>query len=249
MEEKKMKDQELHDALVQMCRSMRISSGLAKRAMEQEAPCFQEELLRLLADENEIRRRARLNKKMDAAGFPARFRPEDFDGTEVNFPRECTLQDLVSLRFYEERQNVIMYGRTGTGKTMLSIILGQLFVESGVSVLFYRTPSLISLLLKSSRSGKLDSVLERIRKASVLILDEFGYIPYEIEGVRLLFDLISDINWTKSIILNTNTEFSKWASILQDQELTAALLGRFTENASIILFPGKDRRHRNTETD
>lgn len=249
MAEKKMKEQELQEALVQMCRSMRISSGLAQRAMEQEAPHFQEELLKLLSDENEIRKRASLNRKMDAAGFPARFSKEDFDGSEVSFPRKCTMNDLMGLGFYERRQNVIMFGRTGTGKTMLSIILGQMLVEAGVSVRFFRTPALISLLLKNSRTGKLEALLERLRKASVLILDEFGYVPYEIEGVRLLFDFISDINWTKSIILNTNTEFSKWATILKDQELTAALLGRLTENASIILFPGQDRRHRNDGTD
>ena len=249
MTEKKMTEQELYDGLVRMCRMMRISSGLAQRAMEQKDPHFQEDLFRLLEDENEIRKRIRLSNKMDAAGFPARFKLEDFDSSEVEFPKACTFEDLISLRFYEKRQNVIMYGRTGTGMTMLSIILGQLLVEKGVSVLYFRTPSLISQLLKSYSTGKLDAYLERLRKASVLILDEFAYVPYEIGGVRLLFDFISEINWTKSIILNTGTEFSKWASVLQDQMLTAALLGRLTENANVILFPGHDRRRRNSRLD
>ena len=247
MREKKTAEQEFHEGLVLMCRSMRISSGLAQRAMDQKDPQFQALLYKLLSDENEIRKRSRLAKKMDAAGFPARFQLEDFDRTEVEFPRGYTFEDLISLTFYEKKQNLIMYGRTGTGKTMLSIILGQLLVEKGVPVLFFRTPSLISQLLKNSSMGKLDAYLERLRKASVLILDEFGYVPYNIGGVRLLFDFLSDINWTKSIILNTGTEFSQWVNVLQDQTLTAALLGRLTENAGIILFPGKDHRRRNVD--
>ena len=246
MDGKKMTEQELQEGLIQMCRSMRISSGLAQRAMDQGDTQFLENLYRLLKDENDIRKRARLAKKMDAAGFPARFRLEDFDCSEVEFPKGLSIKDLLSLRFFEKKQNLIMYGRTGTGKTMLSIILGQLLVENGASVLFFRTPSLIRLLSKNSSMGKLDAYLERIRKASVLILDEFAYVPYELGGVRLLFDFLSDINWTKSIILNTGTEFSQWVTYLQDQTLTAALLGRLTENAEIILFPGQDYRRRNT---
>ena len=73
-------------------------------------------------------------------------------------------------------------------------------------------------------------------------MDEFGYVPYDRTGSQLLFDYLSEIHEHKSVILNTNLEFSQWVNILYDQRMTTALIGRLTHHVELILFPGENNR-------
>jgi DNA replication protein DnaC len=78
--------------------------------------------------------------------------------------------------------------------------------------------------------------------AKIIILDEFGYVPYDRAGSELLFDYLSEIHEQKSVILNTNLEFSQWVNILYDKRMTTALIGRLTHHVELILFPGENNR-------
>ena len=78
----------------------------------------------------------------------------------------------------------------------------------------------------------------------ILILDEFGYVPYNRTGAQLLFDYLSEIHEKKVIILNTNLEFSRWVNVLYDEQMTAALVGRLMHHCHLILFPGENNRLR-----
>ena len=83
---------------------------------------------------------------------------------------------------------------------------------------------------------------KRLQPVKVLILNEFGYVSYDRIGTQLLFDYVSEVEGKKVIILNTNQELSKWTGIFYDQNMTAAFIGRITNRAHIILFPGKSHR-------
>lgn len=85
---------------------------------------------------------------------------------------------------------------------------------------------------------------EKLNSAQILILDEFGYVPYDRNGSQLLFDYLSEIHEQKSVILNTNLEFSQWVNVLYDQRMTTALIGRLTHHVELILFPGVNNRLR-----
>lgn len=135
-----------------------------------------------------------------------------------------------------------MYGRTGTGKTMLSIALGMMACKNGIPVKFYRTASLVNQLSEAKNSGSLSSFLKKIQKAQIIILDEWGYVPYDRVGAQLLFDYLSEIHEKKSVILNTNLEFSRWVNVLYDEQMTAALIGRLTHHCQLLLFPGENKR-------
>jgi DNA replication protein DnaC len=137
-----------------------------------------------------------------------------------------------------------MYGRTGTGKTMLSIALGVLACQAGIPVRFYRTAALVNQLSEAHKAGALGALLRKLDKASVIILDEWGYVPYDRTGAQLLFDYLSEIHEQKPVILNTNLEFSRWVNVLYDEQMTAALVGRLTHHCYLILFPGENNRLR-----
>ena len=109
------------------CKRLRISSNLADRAVAQGDEAHLEFLYRLLNEELLSRQRLRVEKFVNAAGFPRRYGFDQFEATQVQFPPSCNYESLRQLRFYydDEKNNIVMYGRTGTGKTMLSICLVQ----------------------------------------------------------------------------------------------------------------------------
>ena len=217
------------------CRQLRLSANLAERAQTTSGETNQEFLYNLLRDEIAYRRKQRISKMINGAGFPKPYQFSQFRDEEVDFQDTCSVQSLQSLEFQQKGLNIIMYGGTGTGKTMLSICIGMRLCEEGIPVRFFRTAALINQLSEHKRSGTLSKFLKKLNKAEVLILDEFGYVPYDRMGSQLLFE---------QVILNTNLEFSRWVNVLYDEQMTAALIGRLTHHCHLILFPGGNNRLR-----
>lgn len=226
------------------CRKLRLSSNLADRAITTTGETNQEYLYRLLFSEIEYRDKVRISKLMSTAGFPVSCTFSQFRADEVQLPSDVTIDDLKELKFLEERKNVIMYGGTGTGKTMLSVCIGIAACQKGIPVRFFRTAGLINQLSESKSRGNLSGFIKKINKASILVLDEFGYVPYDRTGTQLLFDYLSEIHERKVVILNTNLEFSRWVNVLYSEQMTAALVGRLTHHCHLLLFPGQNNRLR-----
>ena len=233
-----------HEQLVACCKQLRLSSSLADRAMTETGESNQEYFLRVLQSEVKCRREARISKYSNMAGFPRRYKREQFKTDEVEFPDGVTFDSLLNLDFYEDCRNVVMYGGTGTGKTMLSILIGLAAIEKDIPVKFYRTAALINNLSEAKASGTLSKLKKKLDMADILILDEFGYVPYDRAGSQLLFDYLSEIHEVKPVILNTNLEFSQWVNVLYDPYMTTALIGRLTHHVELILFPGGNNRLR-----
>ena len=231
--------------LADCCKKLRLSSSLAERAITQEGNTNQEYLLKLLLDEIASRDAARITRNLNAAGFPCRYTPEQYRTDEIDFPDGVSFESLLGLDFYHGGKNVIMYGGTGTGKTMLSILIGMEACRQDIPVKFYRTAALVNLLAEHKQAGTLTQFRKKkLNPAKIIILDEFGYVPYDRAGSELLFDYLSEIHEQKSVILNTNLEFSQWVNILYDKRMTTALIGRLTHHVELILFPGENNRLR-----
>lgn len=235
---------EFREELVNCCKKLRLSSALAERAEVTEGETHLEFLYNLFRAEIHAREQTHIGNLVTGAHFPVKYHFEQFRADQVEFPEDCPVDDIRSLQFYRESKNLILYGGTGTGKTMLSICAGMSACQKGIPVQFYRTAKLVNKLSNAQRDGKLDKTLEKLNKASIFILDEFGYVPYDRTGINLLFDFLSEISDdpTKVIILSTNLEFSRWVNVLYDQQMTAALIGRLTHHCHLILFPGDNNR-------
>ena len=216
---------DIEKSIAECCKQLKLSTNFAGQAYLQKGDTPQEYLLNLLTNEIEYRTAKRKSKFLNTAGFPRRYLVEEFRTDEIDFPEDVSFQSLLDLDFYHTGKNVIMYGGTGTGKTMLSILIGMSACNQEIPVRFYRTAGLINLFSESQSSGKLTALKKKLNSAQILILDEFGYVPYDRTGSQLLFDYLSEIHEQKSVILNTNLEFSQWVNVLYDQRMTTALIG------------------------
>ena len=170
------------DNLIECCKKLKLSRNLADMAQVTQGESHQEYLFKLLMAELKNREQGRASKLINSAGFYSIKTFEGFRFNEITLPSGLTPENLKSLDFIKEKKNIIMYGRTGTGKTMLSIALGVVACQKGIRVRFYRTAALVNLLSEAKKAGTLGMLLKKLNKASVIILDEWGYVPYDRTG-------------------------------------------------------------------
>ena len=234
----------IRDRIADSCKNLKLSKNFATQAMTVEGASNQEYLLNLLLKEQEWRKNSGIEKRIRAAGFPVRYIPSQYKTDEISFPDGVSFESIMNLDFFSAGENLIMYGGTGTGKTMLSILVGLEACKHGIPVSFFRTASLINKLSESHAEGSLSKIKKKLDKSKILILDEFGYVPYDRTGAQLLFDYLSETEGQKVVILNTNLEFAQWVNILYDPRMTTALIGRLTHHVQLILFPGSNNRLR-----
>ena len=181
----------LDDKIINCCKKLKLSRNLAEMAQTTDGETHQEYLCKLLEAELKNREVGRTSKLVKGAGF---YSIKTFDALrfdEVSLPTDLSAERLQALDFIREKKNIIMYGRTGTGKTMLSIALGVLACQKGIPVKFFSTAALVNQLSEAHKTGTLGVLLKKLNKASVIILDEWGYVPYDRTGAQLLFDYLS----------------------------------------------------------
>jgi len=111
-----------------------------------------------------------------------------------------------------------------------------------IPVRFFTATGLLMRLRRAKREDRLDAELRQIARARLLIIDEFGYMPVDEEGSRLLFQVISDSYETRSVVYTTNIEFSGWGRVLGDKNMAAALIDRTVHHGRLVRFEGGSYR-------
>lgn len=226
------------------CKTLRLSRNIVDMSDKIQADSHQEYLLKLLQAEISHREKLRRDKLIKKAGFYTIKTFESFRFDEVTLPGDITPEYLKECEFIANKTNIIMYGNVGTGKTHLSIALGVEACKKGLEVRFFRTSALVNKLAEHKKAGTLSAFLKKLNKAELLICDEWGYIPLDRVGAQLLFDVISERYERKSVIINTNIEFSRWVNVFYDEQMTGAIIDRILHHCHLILFPGQSNRMR-----
>lgn len=234
--------EEVRSRISEGCRRLILSQRMVELC-EQEATPKQEEFLAYVLEQEihrrELNRRAR---QLSRACFPVLKSLEGYECSAIRFPPSLSREDLVSCQFIGEKKNLILFGPVGIGKTHLAIALGAKACEIGMNVRFYTVTELVLKLGEAHRAGRLERLVRDLLQLDLLILDEWGYVPIDKEGSQLLFRVVADSYESKSLILTTNLEFSKWGGIFTDEQMAAAMIDRLIHHGHLLIFEGQSYR-------
>jgi DNA replication protein DnaC len=231
----------------ELCHTLRLS-GIASCARELEPTPFTQEiesfLIHALETEYDLRMARRRLNTIRLAGFPTMKRFDDLVIDVLPDDGKSHLATLKDLKFLEEHRNILMIGNSGTGKTHLAIATGIRACEGNFRVVFKTAAGLVNELIEAKQDSRLTYLHRQLKRVDLLILDELGYITFDLPGAELLFQLLASRYETSSTMVTSNLMFSDWVKIFHDKALTAALLDRITHRALILNMTGTSFRQR-----
>jgi DNA replication protein DnaC len=214
---------------------------------QQERAEYQTFLLRLAERELSDREQRAAERRVKAARFPVLKTLDTFDFSAQPSLNQELVRELAGGHYLDRRENVLLVGNSGTGKTHLATALAFTACQQGRRVRFFTATGLVTQLLECREERQLERALGQLERQQLLVVDELGYVPFSKAGAELLFEVVSRAYERTSLILTTNLPFEAWTEVLGSERLTGALLDRLTHRIHILEANGESYRLRESK--
>lgn len=235
------------EALKQKLRKLRLS-GLVQSlgqhndyALEHKIS-YLEFLELLIEDEIAIRQSNSYQRRLKQSRLSQQKTLANYDFTYQPQLDKRLVMELASCRFLQQKQNVILMGNPGVGKTHLAQAIGLEALKMGLLVRFAHIHELLEELAKARLLGNYHNHLHKLLRADLLILDELGFRKISGQALDDFFELIRKSYEYRSLILTTNRSFEDWPNVFGDAVLAAAIVDRLVHQATVIKIIGKSYR-------
>lgn len=199
-------------------------------------------LYELTEKEKHLRDQKAIHACVRKASFPFERTIDGYDFAFQPSVDRRVIDDLNSLRFINENENILFIGSPGTGKTHLATAIGIEAARHRISAYFITCKELISQLAMAEHENRLENRLKAFMRHKLLIIDEVGYLNLNKEESNLFFQLISLRYEKKATIITTNKNLSRWTEIFGDPVITNAILDRLLHHSHIINIIGPSYR-------
>ncbi len=217
----------------------------ALQSAEQKGPGYAAFLDRLLEEEIAAREERRIKNALRLSGLPFLKTLDSFDFAFQPSLDRAQVMDLASLTFLAQRQNVLLLGPPGVGKSHLAVSLAVCACQNGYSVYFTTLDAMIRGLAAADRAGRLDGKLRTYTtKSQLLVLDEVGYLPLSRTEANYLFQVISSRYERSSVILTSNKSVTEWPEVFGDHAIATAILDRLLHHSHVLAIKGNSYRLR-----
>lgn len=226
---------------LKMPQAAKVYQSMAREASDNNLT-YEEFLLGVLEQEVHQRENNRIQRRIRQATFPMVKTLDTFDFMAIPSLNKPKVLALADGEFIKHKENVIMVGNAGVGKTHLAIALAFAACRKGYRIKFYTAAGLVNELVAAQHEYRLAKMEKQWLVPDLVILDELGFVPFNKSGAELLFQYCSSRYERGSIVITTNLEFAKWTEVFGDEQMTAALLDRLTHRAHILNMNGESYR-------
>jgi len=232
----------MNESIEQIMKTLKLG-GLAKEWRNVEYKDSEQYMRELLDIEVRERDANRMTRMIKQAGFRTIKTLDNFIWKQgIELPGSITTEEIESASFVKAKENLVLMGAVGTGKTHLASAIALDLCRKGRHVRFFTATGLANLLQEKQARGTLTSFMNSLRKVELLVLDEIGFVTLHKEAAELLFQVVSDCYEQKSLIITSNLEFSQWNTVFGNDKLTAAMIDRLIHHSHILVFSGPGHR-------
>ena len=196
----------------------------------------------ILMQEAKAKKNRAVENQITMSGFPFRKTIEMFDFSFQPSIDKQQIEELFTMRFVENKENVVFLGTPGVGKTHLAVSLGIRAAQHRYSTYYINCNTLIQNLNKAHFENRLAERIKNYAKYKVLIIDEIGYLPMDIQGANLFFQLIAKRYEKNTTIFTSNKPFSQWNEVFSDVTIASAILDRILHHCNVINIKGESYR-------
>lgn len=214
--------------------TMRESFATLAEQARQESLSYEHYLLELTNRECEERRHKRVDRLLKDSRLPLEKNLTTFDLKRLPAKVLQQVRTLLTGEFVERRENVLMFGAVGSGKTHLLCAISQELVRQGRRVYFNRCSLLVQELLQAKQDLRLPRALKKLASYDAVLVDDLGYVQQNREEMEVLFTFLAERYERGSVLLTSNLPFSKWEQIFRDPMTTAAAIDRLVHHSVIV---------------